>query len=212
MVSLSSRRLLAFVWFIPLAATGQASLPGVTVTAPYTRTHGGYVVSGDFRVDARMPTVVFPAQALVKDDILSVQPVHLNDDEYLVLQECATADCRTAHLVRVWNADGAVGPVRHSESRVWIRHENKYFILMQRMPAIRGGCTGCASHFVAFQPLSPPMTLVPVGMEVANNRALLDSMPPQAVPVVKQVHEGATFVVRFQGGSTVRIQRMHAAG
>ncbi|MEW5835161.1 MAG: hypothetical protein AB1832_08880 [Pseudomonadota bacterium] len=212
MVSLCSRRFLVFAWFVPLAATGQTSLPGVTVTAPYTRTHGGYVISGDFRVDARMPTVVFPAQALVKDDILSVQPVHLNDDEYLVLQECATADCRTAHVVRVWNADGAVGPIRHSESRVWIRHENKYFIWMQRMPVIQGGCMGCASHFVAFKPFSPPMTLVPVGMEVANNRASLESMPSQAVPVVNQAHEGATFVVHFQGGSTVRIQRMHAAG
>ncbi|WP_157798603.1 hypothetical protein [Dyella ginsengisoli] len=211
MASHSFPRFLAFACLMPLAAVGQTSLPGVTVTAPYTRTHGGYLISGNFRVDPRMPTVVFPAKALVKDDILSVQPVHLNDDEYLVLQECATADCRTAHVVRVWNADGAVGPIRHSESRVWIRHENKYFIWMQRMPVIQGGCMGCASHFVAFKPFSPPMTLVPVGLEVANNRTTLDSTPPQAVPVVKEVHEGATFVVRFKGGSAVRIKRMHAA-
>lgn len=211
MVSVFSRRFLAFAWLVPLAATGQTSLPGVTVTAPYTRTHGGYVISGDFRVDARMPTVVFPAQALVKDDILSVRPVHLDDDEYLVLQECASADCRTAHVVRVWTADGAVGQVRQSDSRVWIQHENKYFIWMQRMPVIQGGCMGCASHFAEFRLFSPPMTLVPTGVEAANNRALLASQPPRAVPVAEQVHEGATFVVRFQGGSTVRIQRMHAA-
>src|SRR6185312_10427589 len=67
-----------------LPASAQTNLPGITVTAPYTSTHGGYLMSGDFKVDPRMPQVVFPAQALVKDDILSVQPIHLADDEYLV--------------------------------------------------------------------------------------------------------------------------------
>ncbi|MBU6247169.1 MAG: hypothetical protein KGN77_05385 [Xanthomonadaceae bacterium] len=211
MHAIISGSLLAIAALTPVIASRQSSLPGVTVTAPYTRSHGGYVISGDFRVDARMPTVVFPAQALVKDDILNVQPVHLADDEYLVLQECASADCRLAHVVRVWNADGAVGWVPQSPWRVWIRHENKYFIWMQRMPVIQSDCLGCASHFVAFQSFSPPMTLHPTGAEVANNRALLRERPPRVVPVVRQVHEGATFVVRFEGGATVRIQRMHAA-
>src|SRR6185312_13751299 len=87
-----------------LPASAQTNLPGITVTAPYTSMHGGYLISGDFKVDPRMPQVVFPAQALVKDDILSVQPIHLADDEYLVLQECATADCSQAAIVRVWDA------------------------------------------------------------------------------------------------------------
>ncbi|MGA0588280.1 hypothetical protein ACO2Q2_14295 [Dyella sp. KRB-257] len=186
-------------------------LPGVTVTAPYTRIHGGYVVSGNFRVDERMPTVVFPAEALVKGDILSVQPVHLNDDEYLVLQECAVADCRMAHLVQVWNAGGAVGRVRNSEARVWIAHENKYFIWMQRLPSIQRDCSTCGSRFEDFQTLSPPMTLIPVGEEAARNRGALRAQPAVAVPVVAQSHEGATFVVRFAGGAVVRIRRMHAA-
>ena len=38
-------------------------LPGITVTAPYTSLHGGYLISGDFKVDPRMTSVVFPAQA-----------------------------------------------------------------------------------------------------------------------------------------------------
>src|SRR4051812_7917358 len=42
-----------------------ATLPGVTVSADaYRETHGGYLVSGDFRVDPRMPTVIFPTRLL----------------------------------------------------------------------------------------------------------------------------------------------------
>lgn len=91
------------------SAQTPTTLPGMTVTAPaYTERHGGYLVSGNFKVDPRMPYVVFPARALVRHDILSVHPVHLNDNEYLVLQECAVADCSLARLVRVWGATGAL--------------------------------------------------------------------------------------------------------
>ncbi|HJU08849.1 MAG TPA: hypothetical protein VJ727_10265, partial [Rhodanobacteraceae bacterium] len=59
-------------------ASAQTTLPDITVIgSPYIEHHGGYVISGDFKVDPRMPYVVFPANALVKDDILSVQPIRL---------------------------------------------------------------------------------------------------------------------------------------
>ena len=194
------------------AARPRTNLPGVTVTAPYTSTHGGYLLSGDFRRVPRMPTVVFPAQALVKDDILSVQPVHLDDDEYLVLQECASADCRLAHVVRVWNAGGALGPVQNSDARIWIRHENKYFLWMQRLPAMSAQvCQGCDNRFTTFRQVSPPMTLMPVGDAAAFNRGAADDPAWQPIPVVRQQHEGSTFVVTYRGGATVRIRRMHAA-
>ena len=111
-----------------LAASAQTSLPAVNVVAPpYSSQHGGYLISGDFKVDPRMPSAVFPAQALVKDDILSIEPVHLQDNEYLILQECASADCHEASLVRFWSSDDIGGDdTRHN--RVWITHENKYFI------------------------------------------------------------------------------------
>lgn len=190
---------------------GQTDLPGITVNAPYTTTHGGYLISGDFKVDPRMPTVVFPAKSLVKDDILSVQPVHLGEDEYLVLQECAVADCRMAHVVRIWNAGGALGAVQNSEMRVWIKHENKYFIWMQRMPWIGfADCSDCDSRFTRFQPFSPPMTLEPIGDLAAYHQTELKASDAVAVPVEKEAHEGSTFVVTYKGGSTVRIKRMHA--
>ncbi|MEP7184416.1 MAG: hypothetical protein ABI767_01150 [Rhodanobacter sp.] len=189
-----------------------ATLPEVNVTAHYTSSHGGYLISGDFKVDPRMPTVVFPATALVKDDILSVQPVHLNDDEFLVLQECASGDCRQANLVRVWTAGGALGRVQNSDARISIKHENKYFIWMQRFPEMPfSDCDFCNTRFTRFQPLSPPMTLEPIGELAAYHREALESPDRLPVPVVGQKHEGSTFVVTFKGGSTVRIKRMHAA-
>ncbi|HET7593362.1 MAG TPA: hypothetical protein VFK00_10205, partial [Rhodanobacteraceae bacterium] len=84
---------------LPASAQTTTKLPRITVTGtPYVEHHGGYVISGNFKVDPRMPYVVFPARALVEDDILSVHPVHLNDDDYLVLQECVASDCSRAHL------------------------------------------------------------------------------------------------------------------
>lgn len=194
----------------PCAA--QTTLPPVSVTAPaYARHYGGYLISGDFKVDPRMPYVVFPAQALVAGDILSIRPVHLNDDEYLVLQECVSADCRTARLVRVWSACGTSMPFHNSEERVRIAHENKYFIWLERLPVVyRNGA--CSSHFDDFEAYGAPLTLVPQGRLAAEYQAQLAARadaPP--IPVKTQSHRGATFVVTFAGGSTVHIQRMHAS-
>lgn len=141
-------------------------------------------------------------RALVKDDILSVRPLRLNDNEYLVLQECASADCSQAHLVRVWGYSGALTPVGNSDYRVWITHENKYFIWLMRLPDF---------SFTQFQPLSPPLTLIPIGREAAFHQLeLQDEKNSQPIPVKSSRHEGATFVVTFASGSVVRIRRMHA--
>jgi hypothetical protein len=210
--SWTARVMLGWCWLPPalpaLAQTNpalpQTNLPGITVTAPYTTEHGGYLVSGDFKVDPRMPSVVFPAQPLVKDDILSIQPIRLADDEYLVLQECATVDCSQAALVRVWNTDGATTRVQNSENRIWIRHENKYFLWLKRLPWIR-------SHFTTFEGISPPLTLVPNGQLAAyHQQALAKAYLEAPVPVASEKHERSTFVVTYAGGSTVRIKRMHA--
>ena len=196
------------------AASAQTTLPEVKVTsAPYETHHGGYLISGNFKVDPRMPGVVFPAQALVRDDILSVHPVNLADDEYLVLQECAAADCSLARIVRVWDSDGAVTPVGNSEDRVWITHENKYFIWLKRLPYLTViGCAGCGSHFTSFQRLSPPLTLIPGGRLAAYaGDALRDAERRDPLPVVSQKHDGSNFVITYAGGSTVWVKRMHAA-
>jgi hypothetical protein len=195
------------------SAPSSTDLPRVTVTAPYTTIHGGYVISSDFRVDPRMPSVVFPAQALQQDDILSIRPVYLNPDEYLVLQECAQADCAQAANVRVWNSASAVNTyVGGNADRIWIKHENKYFIFLKRLPLVTGACGGCGDSFTSFEPVSPPMTLYPSGQAARMMQAkLAEHADDPAIPVVSQTHEESEYVVRFEGGSTVRIKRMHAA-
>jgi len=196
-----------------LAVPAQTTLPPVDVYAPaYSRQHGGYLISGDFKVDPVMSSVVYPAQALVKDDILSVEPVHLNDDEYLVLQECASPDCTSVGIVRVWNAYGAATPALGNENRIRIKHENKYFLWLKRLPSVMfSPCDTCGTHFDNFETYGPPLVLMPTGTLAAYKRAALAAAATTApVPVKAQDHDGSTFVVTYDGGSKVRIKRMHA--
>lgn len=73
-------------------------------------------------------------------------------------------------------------------------------------------CQQCGSRFTSFARMSPPLTLIPDGQAAAYNRkALAAAEAADPVPVQSQKHEGSTFVVTFEGGSTVRIRRMHAA-
>jgi hypothetical protein len=205
-------------------AAAQTTLPAVKVVAPpYSVLKGGYLISGDFKVDPRMPTVVFPAQALVKDDVLSIEPIHLQDDEYLVLQECASANCHDASLVRFWTASN-IGGDDTRRNRVQITHENKYFIWLKRLPEISGKSCGqstflgyhdtmtCGNHFTSFEQITPPLMLIPTGDIAAyNDAALQKAIRADPVQVAQQSHEGSTYVVVYQGGATVRIRRMHAA-
>ena len=207
-----------------LVASAQTTLPAVKVTAPaYSSQHGGYLISGDFKVDPRMPSVVFPAQALVKDDILSIEPIHLQDDEYLVLQECASADCHEASIVRFWNSDD-IGGADTRRNRVWITHQNKYFIWLKRLPEVSGvscgqgwfkfepNTTRCSSHFTSFEQISPPLMLIPNGdLTAFHEDALQTAIKADPVHVAEEAHEGSTYVVTYKGGSAVRIRRMHAA-
>jgi hypothetical protein len=204
-----------------LPASGQqtapardVNLPGVTVTADaYTESRGGYLISGDFKVDPRMPTVVFPATALVEGDVLSVEPQHLNDNDYVVLQECASADCSDSRIVRVWSSVAGHPVGGGNDRRIIIPHENKYWIWAKRLPEIsRPDCETCSTRFTSFERMGPPMTINPTGEEARYHRTELDAVAhTDPLPVTKQQHEGSTFVITFAGGSTVRIRRMHAA-
>jgi hypothetical protein len=200
---------------LPGLATAQQTLAPVDVTASaYTSRHGGYLISGDFKVDPRMPYLVFPSQPLVAEDVLSVEPVYLADDDYLVVQECASADCSRASLVRVWHPGGVATEIQNDPNRILIKHENKYWIWIKRLPlASTMGCDDCNNqHFyTSFEPFGPPMVLMPSGELAAYNReALLAARADNPVPVKEQSHEGSTFVVTYEDGSTVRIRRMHA--
>ncbi|HEY2396033.1 MAG TPA: hypothetical protein VGH81_08680 [Rudaea sp.] len=191
------------------AVAAQTVLPGVDVRAPkWEERHGGYVISSNFEVDPKMSAVIYPAEAFQKDDIVSVRLTQMKDDEYFVLQECISSDCTQAHIVRAWNAYGALGVTAHNDDRVWIPHEGKFFMWMQRFP-MSGFRTG---PFTGYEPLGPPLVLNPTGtaaqFRACDVKAAQERGP---VKVLSSAHDGSSFVLRFEGGTSILIQRMHAA-
>ena len=195
------------IGLVPMLAFAQTTLPDVSVTAPkWEERHGGYVISSNFEVDTHMSAVIYPAEPFQKDDLLNVRS-QLKDDEYFVLQECVSVDCTQAHILRVWNAYGALGFTIQQPERVRIPHEGKFFMWLQRFP-MPGGLPA----FNGYEPLSPPLVLNPTGtaeqFHAVDVKAAQERGP---VRVVSSTHDGSSFALRFEGGTSVLIQRMHAA-
>jgi hypothetical protein len=200
-----------FVLAMLLAAgtvAAQTVLPEIGVRAPkWEQRHGGYLISGNFEVDPKMSAVIYPAEAFSKDDIVSVRLTQMKDDEYFVLQECISSDCLQAHILRAWNAFGALGFSVQQPDRVRIPHEGKFFMWMQRFP-MSGFGTGA---FTGYEPLSPPLVLNPTGTaEQFRASDVTAAQERGPVKVVSSTHDGSTFILRFEGGTAVLIQRMHA--
>ena len=199
--------------FLPMAllaaapAFAQTTLPNVDVTAPYTQLYGGYVVSSNFTLDPKMSAVIYPKEALVKDDIVWVKTQNMKDDEYFVLQECSSLDCTMGRILRVWTKTGAIGMNYHDPYRVFIPHEGKFFMWMQRFPAYGG--TGA---FTGYETFSPPLVLNPTGtgeqFQFTNVQAAQEKGPEK---VVDTEHDGMDFSIRYESGTVVFVQRMHAA-
>lgn len=202
------RAWIVILGLLPLPAPAQTTLPDVNVTAPkWEERHGGYLISSNFEVDTHMSAVIYPAEPFQKDDILSVRLTQMQDDEYFVLQECASVDCTQAHILRVWNAYGALGFSVQQPDRVRIPHEGKFFMWMQRFPM-----PGGLGAFTGYEPLSPPLVLNPTG--TAEQFHAIDLKAAQErgpVKVLSSTHDGSSFALHFEGGTSVFIQRMHAA-
>jgi hypothetical protein len=189
------------------SAFAQTTLPKVDVTAPYTQLHGGYVVSSNFTVDPKMSAVVYPLEAFQKDDIVYVKTQNMKDDEYFVLQECSTPDCTMGHVLRVWSRNGALGTTYHDLYRVPIPHEGKFFMWMQRFPTYGG-----IGAFTGYETFSPPLVLNPTGtgeqFQFTNVQAAQEKGPEK---VVNTEHDGMDYSIRYESGTVVFVQRMHAA-
>lgn len=204
----------------PLSST---TLPSVEVVGPKWETHrGGYVVSSDFKVDPKMSAVVFPAEPFQKDDIFDFRTLNMADDEYFVLQECASADCTQGHVLQVWTKNGALRLTSRDPNHFRIPHEGKIFMFLQRFPmAGAGGLTidplgfGHPDHgsaFSAFEEYSPPLVLKPAGTaEQFRNCDVTAAQEKGPVKVVASEHDGSQMKLRFESGATVFIQRMRAA-
>ena len=53
--------------------------------------------------------------------------------------------------------------------------------------------------------------LIPSGDLAAYHQEVLQkAIQADPVQVMQQTHEGSTYVVTYEGGSTVRVRRMHA--
>jgi hypothetical protein len=185
----------------------QTVLPKVDVTAPYTQLHGGYVVSSNFSVDPKMSAVIYPNEPFQKDDVVWAKTQNMQDDEYLVLQECSVADCTMGHILRVWTKHGAMGTNYHDPNRVFIPHEGKFFMWMQRFAS-----PGSVPAFSGFEAFSPPLVLNPTGnadqFQVIDVQAAQEKGPEK---VVSTDHDGMDYVIRYESGTVVFVQRMHAA-
>ena len=205
-MTFGQKLLLLCVIAVATSAVAQTVLPDVNVRAPkWEERHGGYVISSNFQVDPRMSAVIYPAEPFQKDDILDFRTVRMSDDEYFVLQECSSADCTQAHILRVWTRSGALDTV-HEPYRVSIPHEGKFFMWMQRFPMAGGGT------FSGYVPSSPPLVLNPIGtpeqFHLCDVKAAQEHGP---VKVLSSEHNGTQLALHFETGSTVFIQRMHAA-
>ncbi len=70
----------------------------------------------------------------------------------------------------------------------------------------------CGSHFTSFEQISPPLTLIPTGdLSIYQKDPLQKAAMNDPVKVANETHEGSTYVVTYEGGSTVRVRRMHAS-
>ena len=202
--------LLAFIAF-GTDAVAQAVLPKVDVTATKWETHrGGYTVSSNFMVDAKMSAVVYPAEPFSKGDIFDFRTVRMADDEYFVLQECVSSDCTQGHVLQVWTKNGPLSQTGHAANQFWIPHDGKMFMWMQRFP-MSGGGSEAGSTFGGYEPMSPPLVLDPLGTPEQFHKC--DVRAAQAkgpVKVTSSEHDGSQLKLRFETGSTVFIQRMRA--
>lgn len=191
------------------ALPAQTTLPQVDVVGPKWETrHGGYVISSDFKVDPKMSAVIFPAEPFQKGDIFDFRTVRMSDDEYFVLQECASADCTEGHILQVWTKNGALDSDNRNPNRFWIPHESKIFMFMQRFPM-----SGMRDRtFTGYEPMSPPLVLNPIGspeqFRACDVKAAQEKGP---VKVVASEHDGSQMKLRFESGAAVFIQRMRAA-
>jgi hypothetical protein len=184
--------------FISLLFAAQA-VQGRENEGPVTR-----VAPADFKVSEQMPFVAFPAQPLAKGDAIVVKANRLADDEHFVLQECASADCKTARVLRVWTSHGAIGAAGQQQDTVKISHEGKYFMWMHRWP--RNLPTQGAFVFREFS-LPLILDLADTG---AQQAASVPESEPSQVKIEASYQDGASTILHFQGGSAVLLQRISA--
>lgn len=181
------------------AAAPQASCPG------FPRTQGGYQVSAAFSVDTERHAVISAPECLRAGDLLSIRPLRLNLDEYLVLQKCQPPDCAKAEVVRAWNSRGYMGPYPVLQDNIPIQDGVRYLLWMEHVPLPGSGSFSLIDRY------GPPLVFKPVGRLTAFDyvqRALQAAKDRGPETVSKTAQEDSALVATFEGGSVVRMQAL----
>jgi hypothetical protein len=171
----------------------------------FTAVQGGYEVSAAFSVVGEQHAVIVPPKCLRAGDLLSIRPLRLNADEYLVLQKCKPAECSQAEVVRAWNSRGYMGPYPVLTDKIPLEAGTLYLLWMQHVP-IPG-----TDIFRLIERHGPPLVFRPFGRLTAfpyAQRALKAASKSGPERITRAVRQGANFVATFQGGSVVRMQAL----
>jgi hypothetical protein len=178
-----------------------------TERAPFGYEYGGYLISTDFTVDSKDHTVISLPVAAEPGDLLSIRPLRLNNDEYLILQKCKLPECTEAQVVRAWNASGHMGPDLISSNKIPLKAGARYMLWMQRI-STQGG-----NSFSLYERNSPPLVFTPAGSpQIFLASDLTGARKRGPTPVDDSSKESGTFVAKFAGGSVVRMQLLRAKG
>lgn len=166
---------------------------------------GGYQVATVFSVDGAPHNVITVPKCLRAGDLLSIRPLRLNPDEYLVLQECKRSACSRAQIVRAWNSSGYMGPYPVLTDKIPIEDGARYLLWMQHVPLPGNG------SFRLIERYGPPLVFKPAGALTAYGyarSALQNARKRGPERITKTAQAGTEFVVTFQGGSVVRMQAL----
>jgi hypothetical protein len=203
-MSLRFRHWHQMLLFGALAAWG-ATTSGAE-KAPFSNQYGGYLVSTDFTVDSKDHTVISLPVGARPGDLLSIRPLRLNNDEYLVLQRCKLPGCTDTQVVRAWNAAGHMGPDLVTSNKIPIAGDTTYMLWMQRI-STRGG-----NSFSLYQRNSPALVFIPAGSaEIFEASDLAGARKRGPTRIDRSSQESGVFTVKFDGGSVVRMKLLRRA-
>jgi hypothetical protein len=167
---------------------------------------GGYQASTDFTVDSKDHAVISLPVGARPGDLLSIRPLRLNNDEYLILQKCSSPDCTEATVVRAWNALGHMGPYPMTSNKIPIARDATYMLWMQRI-STKGG-----KSFSLYERNSPALVFIPAGSaETFLASDLADAGKRGPTRVDRFSKESGAFIAKFEGGSVVQMKLLRAA-
>ncbi|HTB89289.1 MAG TPA: hypothetical protein VK743_15110 [Steroidobacteraceae bacterium] len=187
-------------------ATWTAATSGAEKTA-ISKQYGGYLVSTDFTVDGKDHTVISLPVGARPGDLLSIRPLRLNNDEYLILQRCKLPDCTDTQVVRAWNAAGNMGPYPVTSNKIPIARDSTYMLWMQRI-STKGG-----NSFSLYERNSPALVFIPAGSaEIFEASDLAGARKRGPTRIDRCSQESSVFTAKFDGGSVVRMKLLRRAG